>query len=145
MQINTKDYGIMTVAEDDIIQFPYGVYAFEDRKRFVMLDARADAGVMQLQCVDAQTPRFIILDPFLFLEDYAPNLPLETLHKLKAISPDQLSFFVIAVIPENTQSATVNLKSPVVINFKERIGMQVILDNPDYSVRFRLFGYERTA
>ena len=145
MLIHTKDYDFVTVKDEDIIDFPEGVYAFENSKRFVVLDTNSNAGIMQLQSVQAQTPRFIILDPFLFLEDYAPIVSDESMKKLKADSLEQLNFFVIAVIPENIGLTTVNLKSPVVINFKERVGMQVMLDNPEYSVRFRLFDQERAG
>ncbi len=145
MLIHTKDYDFVTVKEEDIINFPEGVYAFESSKRFVVLDTNSNAGIMQLQCAQAQSPRFIILDPFMFLEDYAPQVPEEAMKKLKAASLEQLSFFVIAVIPENIGLTTVNLKSPVVINFKERLGMQVMLENADYSVRFRLFDQERAG
>ncbi len=145
MLIHTKDYDFVTVKDEDIIDFPEGVYAFEGSRKFVVLDTHSNAGIMQLQCAQAQTPRFIILDPFLFLEDYAPKVPEEALKKLKADSLSELNFFVIAVIPENIGLATVNLKSPVVINFKERLGMQVMLENADYSVRFRLFDQERAG
>lgn len=145
MLINTKDYDFVHVNEEDIIQFPDGIYAFESSKRFVVLDTRAESGVMQLQCADAQNPRFVILDPFMLMDGYSPKVSEETMQKLKASSLEELSFFVIAVIPENIREATVNMKSPVIINFKERIGMQVILDNREYPVRFPLFDYERTA
>lgn len=145
MLIHTKDYDFVTVNDEDIIDFPEGVYAFENSKKFVVLNTNSKAGIMQLQCAQEQTPRFIILDPFLFLEDYAPIVPEETMKKLKASSLEDLSIFVIAVIPENVSAATVNLKSPVIIHFKERLGMQVMLENTDYPVRFRLFDQERAG
>ncbi len=145
MLIHTKDYDFVTVKEEDIIDFPEGVYAFENSKQFVVLDTNSKAGIMQLQCAQTPTPRFIILDPFMFLEDYAPAVPDETMKKLKASELSELSFFVIAVIPSNIGATTVNLKSPVVINFKERLGMQVMLENSEYPVRFRLFDQERAG
>ena len=90
-------------------------------------------------------PRFIVLDPFAILEDYAPEVPEEAMKKLRVDSAEDLSLLVIAVIPEDLNAATVNLKSPIAINFKEHLGMQVILGNRDYPVRFRLFDRERTA
>ncbi len=145
MLIHTKDYDFVTVKEEDIIDFPEGVYAFENSTQFVVLDTNSKSGIMQLQCAQAQTPRFIILDPFMFLEDYAPIVSDDALKKLKATSVEDLSFFVIAVIPEDVASSTVNLKSPVVIHFKERLGMQVMLENTDYPVRFRLFDQGRAG
>ncbi len=145
MLIETRDFGPMEITEDEIIHFPDGIYGFDNSKRFTLLDTGSTAGVMHLQCADSPTPRFIVLDPFMILEDYAPEIPAEAFKNLRAESIDELSLLVIAVIPEDFKNATVNLKSPIAINFKEHLGMQVILNNRDYSVRFRLFDRERTA
>jgi flagellar assembly factor FliW len=145
MLIETRDFGPIEIQEDDIVHFPSGIYGFEDSKRFALLDTGSSAGIMHLQCVDAPTPRFIVLDPFAIVEDYAPEVPEEALIKLRANSVEELSLLAIAVIPEDLNASTVNLKSPVAINFKEHLGMQVILGNRDYPVRFRLFDRERTA
>lgn len=145
MLIETRDFGPVEITEDEIIQFPDGIYGFDDSRRFALLDTGSSAGMMHLQCVDSPTPRFIVLDPFMILEDYAPELPADALKKLRADTLEELSLFVIAVIPQDFRSSTVNLKSPIAINFKEHLGMQVILGNRDYSVRFRLFNSERTA
>lgn len=144
MLIQTKDLGSVDIREDAVIHFPQGIYGFESSKRFALLDTGSSSGVMHLQCVDNPTPRFIVLDPFALLEDYAPRIPDETLRALGAQSPEELSIFAITVVPQNYRKATANLKSPIVIHFKKRLGMQVILDNRAYSVRFRLFTDERT-
>jgi flagellar assembly factor FliW len=145
MLIETRDFGPVEIHDDEVIHFPDGIYGFDDSKRFALLDIGSTAGMMHLQCVDSPTPRFIVLDPFMILEDYAPEIPAETCKKLRTESLDELSLLVIAVIPEDFRAATVNLKSPIAINFKEHLGMQVILGNRDYSVRFRLFSRERTS
>lgn len=145
MLIETRDFGTVEVAEDTIIDFPDGVYGFEDSKRFVLFDTGSASGVMQLQCVDSPHPRFIVLDPFALVEDYAPQLPSGALEKLRAASPEQVNLFSIAVVPEDFKKATANLKSPVAIHFAERLGAQLILDNKDYPVRYQLFAPERTA
>ena len=145
MVIETRDFGPIEIQEDEVIHFPDGIYGFDDSKRFALLNTGSAAGMMHLQCVDSPTPRFIVLDPFLILEDYAPEIPPEAMNKLRVESLEALSLLVIAVIPKDFRTSTVNLKSPIAINFKEHLGMQVILGNRDYSVRFRLFNHERTA
>jgi flagellar assembly factor FliW len=145
MLIETRDFGPVEIQDDQIIHFPDGIYGFDDSKRFVLLDTGSAAGMMHLQCVDSPTPRFIVLDPYMLLEDYGPDFPQDAFKKLRAEKMEDISLLVIAVIPQDFRSSTVNLKSPVVINFKEHLGMQVILGNRDYSVRFRLFDHERTA
>jgi flagellar assembly factor FliW len=145
MEIKTKDFGVIEISKDDILEFPDGVYAFKNVKRYVLLNTGSKAGLMQLQSVENEDPRFIIIDPYIFIEDYNPILPDEALKKLKASSAGELSFFVIAVIPRNVKDSTVNLRSPIAVNFKQKLGAQVILDNSDYPVRFRLFDSERVG
>ncbi len=142
MLIETKDFGTIDISADDVIYFPDGVYAFEHCKRFVVLDNKSKAGLLQLQSVEGKDPRFILLDPFAFVQDYSPVLPQGVMERLHASSMEDLSFFVITVIPENVKNSTVNLKSPVVINFAEKLGAQVILENREYPVRFPLFSEE---
>lgn len=145
MVIETRDFGPLEIQDDQVIHFPDGIYGFDDSRRFALLDTGSSAGMMHLQCVDSPTPRFIVLDPFLILEDYAPEIPPEAFKKLRAETLEELTLLVIAVIPQDFRASTVNLKSPIAINFKQHLGMQVILGNRDYSVRFRLFDHERTA
>lgn len=145
MVIETRDFGPLEIQDDQVIHFPDGIYGFDDSRRFALLDTGSSAGMMHLQCVDSPTPRFIVLDPFLILEDYAPEIPPEAFKKLRAETLEELTLLVIAVIPQDFRASTVYLKSPIAINFKQHLGMQVILGNRDYSVRFRLFDHERTA
>lgn len=143
MRIKTKDFGELEINESDVIAFPEGVYAFENCRKFVLLNTGNEAGFLQLQSAQEEDPRFILLDPYRIIEDYSPDIPKEALRKLKAASLDELCVFVIAVIPREAEKASVNLRSPILINFKERLGMQAIAENSDYPVRFGLFKNER--
>ncbi|MEA4831974.1 MAG: flagellar assembly protein FliW [Oscillospiraceae bacterium] len=143
MMINTKDYGILDINEEDIISFPKGVYAFEESKSFVIINSGNKSGFMQLQSIENENPRFIILPAENIIKDYNPDIPEDMIKILKADTADDLCFFVIAVIPSNVKASTVNLRSPIAVNFKERLGAQVILENGEYPVRFKLFENER--
>ncbi|MHC1695465.1 MAG: flagellar assembly protein FliW [Eubacteriales bacterium] len=137
MQIDTKDYGTIDINQTDIIQFSQGLYGFEQNKSYVVLGQDGE-GIMQLQSVEEINPRMIILDPFIFIKDYNPVLPKEVYSQLEAGQREELCIFVIAVIPDNYKNITVNLKSPVVINFDKRLGVQVILEE-NYSMRYKPF------
>lgn len=145
MLIKTKDFDFINVSEEDIIVFPHGIYAYEDIKKFVMLKNPDNQWMMHLQSAEKEDPRFILLDPYMFIEAYNPILPDGSLDLFKADDVSDLSYFVIAVIPEKVKDITVNLKSPVVINFKKHIGAQIILENKEYSVKTRLFADEGTS
>ena len=46
---------------------------------------------------------------------------------------------LILIIPCNAQEATANLLGPIIMNSESRIGMQLLLVNPDYSSRHLIF------
>jgi flagellar assembly factor FliW len=140
MLIRTKDFDYVEINNDDILEFPNGIYAYEDIKKFVLLKNPENQWMMYLQSIDFVNPRLVLLDPYVFFSDYAPILPEGSLELLKTHKISDLSFFVVAVIPGNIKSSTVNLKSPVIINFTKKIGAQIILENKDYGIRTNLFG-----
>ncbi len=139
MIIKTKDYGMVSIDQNDIINFKEGIFAFEDVAQFVILKKDGNSPIMRLQAVEAEDPRFVILDPYVVMSDYCPNVTQDTLYKLGAKDISELRFFVIAVIPKNIHQTTVNLRSPVVINFDTQLGLQVILDDCDYPLRHPIF------
>ena len=141
MKINSKDFGVIEVNKEDIIHFPEGLFAFEEENEFVLI--KKD-GFMQkwLQSAINESTRFIVFDPADIVEGYAPNLPDEVLEKLAIDDENQISIYLIAVIPENIKDMTVNLKSPVIINHQSLLGEQVILDKEAYPIRYHVFKEE---
>lgn len=142
MLIKTKDFEYIEISEEDIILFPNGVYGFEDTKKYVILKNPENKWMMYLQSVEKEDPRFILLDPYMIFEEYNPLLPEGAFELLGTTDRNDLSFFVVTVVPENVRDITVNLKSPVVINFNKKLGAQIILENKDYTVRTRVFPEE---
>lgn len=142
MKINSKDLGLLDVAQEDIINFPNGLFAFEEEHEFVLID---NEGYKQkyLQSVRAEYPRFIVFDPGDIVVGYQPKLPKEVLTMFDAGGEEALAFYVIAMIPENIHDMTVNLKSPVIINSNKKLGAQIILDQQNYPVRYQVFSQKR--
>ena len=142
MIIKTKDYGITEISKNDIIHFTSGILGFEDTTEYVLLQKK-DNPVLQLQSISGETPRFIVFKPESIVKGYRPEIPASVLECIKAGSAEQISIFVIAVVPDNIKDMTVNLKSPVIVNNKERLAVQVVLDSADYSMRHHVFSADQ--
>jgi len=138
MHIKTRDFGLLEVPETEIIRFPYGLFAFEDCTRFVLIE-KAGCKQKWLQSAEAETPRFIVFNPADLVDGYVPDIPPEVRQALEASPDDQLKLYVIAVIPQNIREMTVNLKSPVIFNPAKRLAMQAIWEKDDYPIRYRVF------
>lgn len=139
LKLNTRDFGEIEVAEDKVITFPAGLFAFEDARRFALISPLGD-GVypMWLQSADDAIPCFIVFDPTQIDPEYQVSLA-KTEEKLLEIQPDtDVIALVIAKVPEDFRQSTVNMKSPIIINSDKKIGTQIILPN-DYPFRLPIY------
>ena len=140
MEINTRDFGIVQVKDDAIYEFTDGLYGFEEDKRFAIFEnSFEDISFLYLQSMDHIVPCFLVFEPWDLHPNYQPLLSKDDLEICEADSIDDLIFLVIASVPSTIEELSVNIKSPVVLNPKTRKARQVILQNPDYTVRYLPF------
>jgi flagellar assembly factor FliW len=125
--------------EKIIIHFPEGIYGFEDVKDFILLQEDDAQFLWSLQAADSPYPTLIVVDPFLVMPGYDPKLQERELRLLGNPAEEDLCWLTVAVIRKKLEDSVVSLKSPIVINVKNRVGMQVILEDGDYPLRYRLF------
>lgn len=139
IEINTRDFGKQEIFEDDIIHFPKGIFAFENVKRYVILNPLGDENSpMWLQNVDDVTPCFIVFKPMELIEGYNPTPEPDDLETLMLEKDDSAEVLSIAVIPEDYKKATINIKSPIIVNRNKRIAVQTILQQ-DYDMKFPIY------
>ncbi len=126
-------------SEEDFIVFRDGLFGFEAYKKFLPFAAEeGDDSMIYLQSADDEQLSFLMMNPFLLKEGYAPVLSKADLKALGADEEDILSYYVLCVIKEPPEESTVNLKCPIVINFQTREARQVILDSQEYGLRHML-------
>ncbi len=135
MTIETRDFGNIDISEDGILTFKLPILGFEAQERFVILydDELGDA-LGWLQSIDDKDVCFIIIDPHTVFENYAPSITPAILSKLGLSAQADAVLRSLVVVPAQTGIATVNLKSPLVINPVEKLAAQVVLEQ-DYPVR----------
>ena len=117
----------MTQENFEYIEFPDGMFGFEDSTRFLpmMIEEGSDA-VLLLQNMENEELSFIVMNPFMLCEEYDPILSDEDYAKLGTRKQEELSFYVICVVKDSIEESTVNLKCPIVVNVVTRQARQVI-------------------
>lgn len=141
MKVTTSRFGIVDVADTDIVEFTDGVLGFESLKRFFIVDPADDTLILWLQSADSAEVAFPILEPKIFKADYKVRLSANELRTLKIVSAagkDTLVYCILT-IPEDVTSMTANLKAPVVINTASQLARQVVLQENEYSVKFAMY------
>lgn len=121
-----------------IINMPVGILGFEETKRYALISDPEEAPFFWFQMLDEPKKSFILIQPQVVLEKYEPELSEEDVKFLGLNSPDDAVIFNIVTV-KSAQSATVNLKGPIVINRHTLIGKQVVpLNAYEYSVNHPL-------
>ena len=149
MKIKTKFFGEIDIEDEQVILFPYGIYGFEEYNQFVLLhdidyEDENETVFRFLQCADDENLCFTVMNPEFIEKGYDPKLPENYIKKLGIFGSDDLAYLVIAVIQENLEDSTANMQGPIVINSKNRIGAQVILEtseqeNAQYQIKHKIF------
>ncbi len=140
MIVNTRDFGPVEIADESVYEFPDGIYGFEDVTEFALFSRQIDdITLIYLQSTKDSNPCFFVFEPWDIVPDYAPVVSFEDLKAAEAETIDDLIFLSIATIPDSIKEMSVNIKSPVVLNPKTGRGLQLILQNPGYQVRYQPF------
>jgi flagellar assembly factor FliW len=137
--VKTGRFGQLTIDEQDVITIPAGVLGFPEYTKFCLVDAADDTLILWLQSLDNPEIAFAVLEPKVFRTDYSVRLSAAELRELKLENVNQSAVFSILTIPADVTLMTANIKAPIVINLRERIAKQVVLQENEYSIKHLMF------
>ncbi|MCW5938298.1 MAG: flagellar assembly protein FliW [Fimbriimonadaceae bacterium] len=142
----TTRFGEVACAEEDIVTFPEGLVGFSELKRFVLVRHGDDSEFRWLQSLDDGTVAFLVVDPSVYVENYAPDMPAHIENSLAIDEETPILVYTVCTIPNGQPKAmTMNLAGPIVVNAASRRAMQVVLEDERYPVRFPAFRIESDA
>ncbi len=137
MEVKTKTLGTVQVEEKQVINFVNGLYGFEEYHRFAIIEAEYQP-FYWLQSLDESNLAFIIVDPFLIVNDYELDIDDNALSEIGIDSPEDVVLFAIITIPADGSAVTANLQGPIVINRKNNIALQVILSDSKWTTKHNI-------
>jgi flagellar assembly factor FliW len=138
--MKTKYHGEINIEEKTIFTFEQGIPAFEEEKEFVLLSL--DVCFSVLQSVHTQHVAFVVADIFMMKRDYDIDLPDSVVEQLQLQSAQDVHLYGIVTVLEPFSQSTINLKAPVVINKKNCLGKQVVLNDNKYETKTPLLFVE---
>lgn len=125
--------------EDRVFSLEGGLPGLEHLKCFALIETEEGSPWKWFQSVDDGNIAFVVVDPFVVLPDYAPEPGASERDSLGIFGPDEIAYLVIAVVPEDIEEMTVNLRAPLVFSLTGKKVRQVILDNDAYAIKHRVF------
>ncbi|MGI5057669.1 flagellar assembly protein FliW [Treponema pectinovorum] len=137
MDVKTKTMGTVSIEENQIINFPEGLYGFHEYHKFAIIEAEYQP-FFWLQSIEEAGLAFLIVDPFLIVNDYELDIDDKTLSEIGIDSPGDVVLFAIITVPSDGGPVTANLQGPLVINRKNNVALQVVLSDSKWTTKHNI-------
>lgn len=141
VNLSTNNFGNLSIEKENIITFEQGLLGFEELKQFAIIDVEECLPFEWLVSVEDPIVAFPILNPTLFFSDYKPSLSKDDLVSLNIKKEKDVEMFCIATLDKKPENVTLNLKGPILINMKNKMGKQIVLTEDYYSLNQLLIRY----
>ncbi len=143
MELATKYCGKMIIDARAIITFPAGIPGFEEERSFVLIELpQMGSTIFQtLQSVTTPSLAFIVVNPYMLTRDYEFTLDDATIERLRITEKEELGVFSVVALKDPFEKSTLNLKAPIIINYKAQMGKQFIIPTDAYETKTPLSSF----
>ena len=145
MKLTTRIFGEVEIKDSKIINFPNGIIGFPDLKKFTLMhdeddgDSGSTNTIKWLQSIDEPGFAMPVMDPLTVCPDYSPEIDRTKIEEVGELDDEDILVLVTVTVPHDLEKMTVNLMGPFVINVKEMKGVQSIVENDNYPVKFPIY------
>lgn len=137
MNVMTKTMGSVEVEDERIISIPSGLFGFEEYTDFALVDSEY-APLIWLQSLQDSNLAFLLIDPFLITDDYEADIDDKELMRIGIKDPADVTVFTIVTVPADGSPVTANFQGPLIINKKNRLCMQAVLDSSRWTTKHNI-------
>ena len=141
VNLSTNNFGNLSIEKENIITFEQGLLGFEELKQFAIIAVEECLPFEWLVSLEDPMVAFPILNPTLFFLDYKPSLAKDDLVLLDIKKEKDIEMFCIVTLGKKPEDVTLNLKGPILINMKNKMGKQVVITEDYYSLNQQLIRY----
>src|SRR5436190_13364724 len=125
-------------SRETILQFDEGLIGFSDCKSFVLMENEEIAPFRRLQSIDRPEVGFLVIDPALIVANYHSMIPKREWESLELSTPAAGIALAICIIGPSSAESTGNLQAPLIINYEQMVGKQIILTDTYFTSRHPL-------
>ena len=145
MILNTNYHGTKEYTEEDIISFRKGLPGFENFTKFVLFTLEGNDLFSILHSIEDTSLGFVLVSPFNVMKDYQFELTEDKRKEIQIQSEEDIIVMNTVTINSKLEKVTTNLKAPIIINIKSKLGEQIILSDEKYSLKHPIFKLETSS
>lgn len=139
MELVTKTNGTISYLNEDIIQFKKGLPGFENLTKFLLVPVEENDVFSILQSIEDTSVGIVVASPLNLIDEYNIEIQ-ESIRKDLNIENDSDAYvFNTITLNSDIKKITSNLKAPIIINIKDKLGEQIILNDDKYEIKHPLF------
>ncbi|MDO8744551.1 MAG: flagellar assembly protein FliW [Candidatus Brocadiaceae bacterium] len=135
VNLSTNRFGNLIIEKENIITFEQGLLGFEELTQFAIVAVEECLPFEWLVSLEDPVVAFPILDPTLLFSDYKPSLTKDDLDLLDIKKEMDVEMVCIVTLGETPENVTLNLKGPILINMKNKMGKQIVLTEDYYRLK----------
>ncbi len=142
MLVKTKFFGEVEIDDSKVLDFPNGIIGFEDFRKYAIIydiEDDSESKISWLQSLEEPALALPVVNPLAIVSVYSPLIEDELLKPLGNPADEDLLCLLVMTVPSDMKKVTANMKAPVIINSKTNKGVQLIVDNADYPVKFNVY------
>ncbi|MCR5399725.1 MAG: flagellar assembly protein FliW [Lachnospiraceae bacterium] len=144
MEYITKLFGKIDVSDDKILEFPEGILGFPDLKKFTLMfdsENSAPSGLNFLVSLDEPAFMMPVVTALSVKPGYEPQISSEVEKAVGPLTEDNALVLVTMTIPSDITQMTVNLNAPIIININTNKGIQAMVENEGYDIKYPIYDY----
>lgn len=140
MKVETTRFGVVDIDGSSQVQMTSGLLGFEDYTKFCLIDHGQDANFRWLQSMEDPDLAFVVVNPYDYFADYTIEISDADAGKLGLDNEEDASVMTIVTLDKDATRITANLAAPIVVNSKNLMAAQIVLQEERYPIRHPLFG-----
>jgi flagellar assembly factor FliW len=135
MHCYNSQIGEIDYEDEHIFTVPEGLIGFEQLHKFVVISDQETEPFRWLVSIEDKDVCLPVLDPKLVITNY------DVLNRF----PEEATVAVIASLKDPIAESTINMRSPLLFDAKNRTARQIILPDERFAIQHRFVGEPQTV
>nr|WP_312984487.1 flagellar assembly protein FliW [Clostridioides sp.] len=117
------------------IKFSKPLLGFDNLVEFEIVDVEINPIFKEVISLEDENIGFLAISPFDMDENYEIKLSDNDIKELEIENPEDVLLLNIITLGDSLATSTVNLRAPIVLNIKNKLAFQIVIQNDKYDIK----------